>query len=289
MTDRTCWLNGAYLDEAHATVSIFDRGLLFGDAVYEVAAALNGRLLDADLHLVRLERSMREIGLAIPYTAAELAEGMQVVLDRNAVESGLVYLQVTRGPAERDFPFPADPRPTVFAYARPKRYRDDPNAAGIALHAVADIRWTRRDIKSTAMLAQVLAKQAARVAGAYEAVMHQDGEVTEGGSSNVWIVRDGAAITRVPSHAILAGITRDVTRIVAAETGVPLIDRPFTLDELRSADEAFITSATSFVLPVISLDGAPVGGGRPGPVTTRLREAYIARAERLTRVSDASR
>lgn len=283
MTDRICWINGDYVAESHAHVSIFDRGLLFGDGVYEVAAALNGRLLDADLHLVRLERSMREIGLVLDRPAAELAEVMQALLDRNGVQSGLVYLQVTRGPAERDFPFPANPAPTVFAYARPKRYIDDPNATGIALHAVPDIRWARRDIKSTAMLAQVLAKQAARAAGAYEAVMHQDGEVTEGGSSNVWIVRDGAAITRVPSHAILAGITRDVTRLVAAEIGVPVVDRPFTLDELRGADEAFITSATSFVLPVVSLDGVPVGGGVPGPVTGRLREAYIARAERLTR------
>lgn len=280
---RTCWLNGSFLPEDQAHVSIFDRGVLFGDGVYEVAAVVNGRLLDADRHLVRLERSQRELRLPAPKTTAEWLPIMQELATVNAIDEGLVYLQVTRGAAERDFAFPTTVTPTAFAFARPKRLTDDPNADGIRVVAVPDIRWQRCDIKSTAMLAQVLAKQAAREAGAFEAMMHEDGLVTEGGSSNLWIVRDGTAYTRPISHDILAGITRrEVMQEVAADVGVPVIERAFTVDQAKAADECFLTSATSFVLPITQIDDRQVRDGRPGPITQRLRDGYVERARRLT-------
>jgi D-alanine transaminase len=282
VSTRTCWLNGAFVAEEHAQVSIFDRGLLFGDGVYEVAAVYQGRLLDADRHLVRLERSQREIGLPAPYDAATLLEALQTLATQNDIREGLVYLQVTRGPAERDFPFPATVTPTAFAYARPKKLSDDPNAAGIRLHVVRDLRWLRCDIKSTSMLAQVLAKQAARQAGAFEALMHENGLVTEGGSSNVWIVNGGTVYTRPLSSDILAGITRDVVLEVAKEAGVPVVERAFTVEQAKAADECLITSATSFVLPVTRIDETVVADGTPGPITATLRAGYLARAARLT-------
>lgn len=282
MSLRTCWINGSYVSEADAHVSIFDRSVLFGDGVYEVAAVFNGRLLDADRHLVRLERSMREIALPAANPIAELEAVMQELAARNGITEGLVYLQVTRGAAERDFAFPETVTPTVFAFARPKALRDDPNAKGVRVHVVPDIRWQRCDIKSTAMLAQVLAKQAARQAGAFEAMMHEDGLVTEGGSSNLWIVRDGVAYTRPLSNDILAGITRHVCLEVADDAQVTVVQRAFTVDEAQAAEECFITSATSFVLPITRIDDHVVGSGVMGPVTRRMRDAYIARADRLT-------
>jgi len=278
----SCWLNGSFVDESNAHVSIFDRGLLFGDGGYEVAAVYNGRMLDADLHLARLERSLTAIGMPMTMSVGEWTTVMQTLATNNAVREGLVYLQVTRGVAERDFPFPATVVPTMFSYARPKSLSADPNANGVRLHAVPDIRWARRDIKSTALLAQVLAKQAARVAGAFEAIMHEAGVVTEGGSSNVWIVKDGTMITRPVSHDILAGITRDVTRELAQELKLPIIDRAFTIEEAFAADECFMTSATSFLLPVTQIDEHVIADGAPGPIALQLRAAYLARAERLT-------
>lgn len=282
MSLRTCWINGSYVSEADAHVSIFDRSVLFGDGVYEVAAVFNGRLLDADRHLVRLERSLRELAMPSPAPMQELESVMQELATRNGVTEGLVYLQVTRGAAERDFAFPDQVQPTVFAFARPKKLSDDPHQHGMRVHVVPDIRWQRCDIKSTAMLAQVLAKQAARQAGAFEAMMHEDGLVTEGGSSNIWIVRDGIAYTRPLSSDILAGITRHVCLDVADEAQVSVVQRAFTVEQAIHADECFITSATSFVLPVTRIDEHVVGNGSPGPVTLRMREAYLARAHRLT-------
>lgn len=284
-SSRICWVDGTYVAERDARVSIFDRGLLFGDGVYEVAAAYNGRLLDADLHLARLTRSLNAIRIVGAQDTNAWMETMQSLLDRNGVTEGFVYLEVTRGVADRDFPFPADAEPTQFAYARVKRLRDDPNASGISLKSVPDIRWSRRDIKSVALLAQVLAKQEAREAGAYEALMHHEGEVTEGGSSNVWIVQGGVLRTRPLSNDILAGITRAVTIELARELGFAVDERAFTVGEARAADECFMTSATSFVLPVTSIDGRAVAEGAPGRYTSAIRDAYLARADRLTRAT----
>jgi D-alanine transaminase len=284
-----CWLNGQFVPEAQAQVSIFDRGLLFGDGVYEVAAVFGGRLLDADRHLVRLERSLAAIAIPSTHSAAEWVALMQSLVDQNGIDEGLVYLQVTRGVAERDFAFPASVTPTCFAYARKKALSGDPHAHGIALQTVADIRWARRDIKSVAMLAQVLAKQAAKAAGAYEALMHEDGVVTEGGSSTAWIVQHGTLLTRPLSHDILAGITRDVVLELAAQAAIPTVERAFTLNEVRQAEECLITSATSFVLPVTRVDGQVIADGVPGPITMRLRDAYLARAATLTATRTATR
>jgi len=278
----TCWLNGSFCDEATASISIFDRGLLFGDGVYEVATVVGGRLLDADRHLVRLERSLAAIGCPNPISSAQWLEVLQQLVDRNALVEGLVYLQVTRGVAERDFAFPSSATPTHFAFARAKRLLDDPAADGVSVRVVPDERWARCDIKSTAMLAQVLAKQAAREAGAFEAMMHEDGVVTEGGSSNLWIVQRGTLVTRPVSHDILAGITRDVVLELAHDHGIPVELRTFTVQDAYAADECLMTSATSFVLPVVGIDGQPVGDGTPGPVARLLRDAYIERALRLT-------
>ena len=277
-----CWLNGSFVAEQDASVSIFDRGLLFGDGVYEVAAVLNGRLLDADRHLVRLARSLAAIGIPHTQSAATWLGVMQQLATQNGVDEGLVYLQVTRGVAERDFPFPVNATPTMFAYARPKLLQADPNASGVRLLSVPDMRWMRCDIKSTSMLAQVLAKQSARASGAFEAMMHEDGLVTEGGSSNLWIVNDGVVQTRPLANDILAGITRDVVLELAHAAGVPVRERAFTVTQAKAASECFMSSATSFILPVTTIDDDHVSGGAPGPVTVRLRAAYLERAGQLT-------
>jgi D-alanine transaminase len=277
-----CWLNGSFVAEQDAHVSIFDRGLLFGDGVYEVAAVMNGRLLDADRHLVRLARSLAAIGIPNTQPAAEWLGVMQQLATDNGINEGLVYLQVTRGVAERDFPFPVNATPTMFAYARPKLLEHDPNGNGVRLLTVPDMRWTRCDIKSTSMLAQVLAKQAARAAGAFEAMMHEDGLVTEGGSSNLWIVNDGVLQTRPLSSDILAGITRDVVLELAHAAGVPVRERAFTVAQAKGARECLMSSATSFLLPVTMIDHDMVGDGEPGPVAQRLRAAYLERARALT-------
>lgn len=279
---RVCWLNGTFLAEDHAHVSIFDRGLLFGDGVYEVAAVLQGRLMDADRHLVRLERSLREIGLVGALPMAEWMEVLQTLVARNEIREGLVYLQVTRGVAERDFAFPTSVTPTMFAYARPKRLIDDPNVRGVRVVTVPDWRWARRDIKSTSMLAQVLAKQTAKAAGAFEAMMHEDGLVTEGGSSTLWMVHRGVVYTRPLSDSLLAGITRDVVLEVGASLGVPIRERAYTVAQAVAADECFLTSATNFVVPITQVDDHMIGDGACGPITQRLREAYVARALSLT-------
>lgn len=274
----TCWINGSFVDEALATISIFDRGLLFGDGVYEVAAILNGHVRDADLHLARLHRSLRAIGMTSSMTSEAWHDVMQSLAEQNAIVEGLVYLQVTRGVAERDFPFPTDTPPTMFAYARPKVLSADPHANGVRVQTVADWRWMRRDIKSTSMLAQVLAKQEARAAGAYEALLHEDGVVTEGGASTFWMVQRGIVITRPLSSKILAGVTRDITITLAATLGISVEERAFTVDEARAADECMLSSATGFVLPVTHIDSQPVGTGEAGPIAKQLRAAHFARA-----------
>jgi D-alanine transaminase len=207
---------------------------------------------------------------------------MQTLATRNGITEGLVYLQVTRGVAERDFVFPAGAAPTAFAYARPKRLTDDPNAGGVSVHVTPDLRWARRDIKSVSLLAQVLAKEAAKRAGCFEAMMHEDGVVTEGGSSNLWIVADGVVQTRPLSSQLLAGITRDVVLELAGSAGLVVKERAFTVAQAQGASECFLTSATNFVLPIVAIDGHPVGDGAPGPVTMRLRDGYLARARALT-------
>ena len=274
-----CWLNGTFIPETEARVSAFDRGFIFGDGVYEVTSMLDGTLMDADRHLARLERSLTEIGIAPPMHNNAWTEIMSDVAARNNIRDGFVYLEITRGPAERDFAFPRESRPTMLVFARERDYRNDPLANGISLKTFEDLRWSRRDIKSISLLAQVLAKQAARGAGANEALMHDNGVVTEGGSSNVWLVRQGTLITRPVSNDILAGVTRSVVLDLAAIEKIPVTQRAFTVDEAKAADEVFITSATSFVLGAVRIDDQTIADGTVGPITRRIRELYIAHAE----------
>ncbi|MEP6779091.1 MAG: D-amino-acid transaminase [Gemmatimonadaceae bacterium] len=283
MSERIAWLNGEYVAEADARVSIFDRGMLFGDGVYDVATVLQGRLLDGDYHLARLDRSCGMIGLANPYSAAEWTTVMRELLRRTGVTEGMVYLQVTRGAAERDFPFPPNAKPTAFGYARTKTILHDPNVGGVRAVTTADLRWRRRDIKAISLLAPVLAKQFAREQGAFEAFLVQDNTITEGGSSNAYMVKNGTVVTRALSSAILPGVTRHMVLDIAEAAGIPFEQRPFTVDEAYTADELFLSSATTFVLPVVQLDEKTIGSGKPGPLSIKLRELYIKRALELTR------
>lgn len=277
---RIVLVNGAFLPYEDAKIPIMDRGFLFADGIYEVSAVLNSRLVDNDAHLARLDRSLGEIRIPNPHTADEWTRLEEELVRRNGLVEGLVYMEVTRGVAERDFAFPKDATPTVVMFTQVKNISRSPQAeAGAAVVTVPDLRWKRRDIKSVALLAQVLAKQAAAEAGVAEAWMIEDGAVTEGSSSTAFIITtDRRIVTRPLSNAVLPGITRLSVMRLAAENGLALEERLFTLDEAHAAAEAFFTSASSFVMPVVAIDGAPVGDGRPGPLTRRLRQLYLEMA-----------
>ncbi len=272
------YVNGEFLPLTEARVSIFDRGFLFGDGVYEVAAVLEGKLVDNDAHLFRLERSLAEVALTSPEPIAKIREIQADLIARNDLREGLIYLQITRGVAPRDFAFPQDTPPTLIMFTQAKNILASPSAqAGIAIKTVRDIRWARRDIKSISLLAQVLAKQAALAEGCQEAWMvDDDGRVTEGSSSTAFIItKQGAIVTRPNSIAILPGCTRQAVAALAERCKLAIEERAFSVEEAFDAAEAFITSATTFVTPVVSIDGKPVGAGVPGEKTKRLREIYI--------------
>ncbi|MGJ4897207.1 MULTISPECIES: D-amino-acid transaminase [unclassified Bradyrhizobium] len=277
--DPIAYVNGAFVPLSEAKVSVLDRGFLFADGIYEVAAVLDGKLVDSAPHLARLERSVGEIGLALPESVARIEELQKELVARNRLDQGMVYLQVTRGADKgRDFPFPkGDVKPTLVMFVTAKDIINAPSAkTGIGVITVPDIRWARRDIKSVALLAQVLAKQAAAAAGAGEAWMVEDGHVTEGGSSSAFILtKDDVIVTRPNSNAILPGCTRKAVVKLAEERQLKVEERLFTVEEALAAKEAFITSASSFVQPVVTIDGKPVGDGKPGPVAARLREIYV--------------
>jgi D-alanine transaminase len=272
---RIAYVNGRYLPKRHAAVNVEDRGLQFGDGVYEVVTVQDGRFVDEGLHLDRLERSLREIRIPMPMAREALRQVLAEVVRRNRVRHGLCYMQVTRGVAPRDHPFPKKPVPpglVVTAKNLPGYPADvDAWAAKAILHP--DLRWERRDIKSTNLLPNVLAKQAAREAGAVEAILYDQGSglVTEGAATSFWIVDEhGALRTRHLSNSILPGCTRAALMQELRDAGIPWREEPFSVEETRRAREAFITSATSYVRPIVSLDGAPVGEGKVGPVTRHL-------------------
>jgi len=276
--EQIAYVNGSFVPIADAKVSILDRGFLFADGIYEVAAVLDGRLVDNASHLARLKRSVGEISLALPETLDRIAEIQKELVARNDLVNGMVYLEVTRGADQgRDFAFPSGIKPTLIMFTTVKDIVNAPSAkTGIGVITVPDLRWTRRDIKSVALLAQVLAKQAAAEAGAGEAWMIEDGKVTEGGSSSAFILtKDDVLVTRQNGSEILPGCTRKAVVALAQERQLRVEERPFTVEEALAAKEAFITSATLFVQPVISIDGKTVAGGKPGPMTSRLREIYI--------------
>ncbi len=274
---RTVFVNQQFLPISQAAIPIMDRGFLFGDGVYEVSAVIEGRLVDNAAHLSRLERSLREIGIANPYEAEGWTRLQKELVERNGLREGIVYLQVTRGVADRDFPFPRDATPTVVMFTQEKTLLDARSGRdGVPVVTVPDQRWRRCDIKSTGLLAQVLAKQAAVSQGCAEAWMVDDGHVTEGSSSTAFIITRGhALVTRPLSHSILPGITRMAILRLARENALALEERPFGVEEAYAALEAFYTSASSLVTPVISIDGRPIGDGTPGANTRRLRELYI--------------
>jgi D-alanine transaminase len=275
------YVNGRYLPLATASVNIQDRGYQLGDSIYEVVYVYRGRFIDRDLHLARLTRSLAAIGLPNPVAPSALPVIIAELLRRNRVRTGLVYIQVTRGVAQRDHPFPSPaPKPALVITIRPKP-EPPRDAASWAVSAITlpDERWGHCDIKSTNLLPNVLARQAAKLAGAYEAILYNaTGEVTEGAATNVWAVTaDGVLRTRALDQHILPGCTRAALIEELAVRGTDFVESPIQLEELRAAREIFLTSAASFVKPVVMLDGKIVANGQPGPVTSRLLDLYLHR------------
>ncbi len=277
---RTVYLNGAYVPEEDAKISIFDRGFLMADGVYEVTSVIDGKLIDFDGHTARLDRSLRELDMENPISRDDLLEAHRELVRLNAIDEGLVYLQITRGaPNDRDFVFP-DPDETpqtivMFTQNKPGLAENPTAKKGIKIISIEDIRWGRRDIKTVQLLYPSMGKMMAKKQGADDAWMVEDGAVTEGTSNNAYIVKDRKIITRALSNDILHGITRAAVLRFAQEAQMEVIERDFTIAEAQEADEAFITSASTFVMPVVEIDSQPLGTGTPGPMVTRLREIYL--------------
>ncbi len=281
---RVVYANGEYLPYAEAAVHVEDRGYQFGDGVYEVCEVRDGCLVDERRHMLRLRRSLKELKIDEPMELRTLGVILRETVRRNRVKDGIVYLQVTRGVARRDFAFPAkgSPRSVVcFARSLSRSKLDKRAAAGVAVVTVPDIRWQRVDIKTTNLLAQALARQHAKESGADEAWMVDgQGFITEGASCNAWIVTDtGNLVTRSAESGILRGITREVAMEAARTRGLHFEERPFTVEEAKSAREAFQTSASGLVMPVVTIDGQIIGSGKPGPIALGLRKAYHSVAE----------
>ncbi|MEM6660581.1 MAG: D-amino-acid transaminase [Pseudomonadota bacterium] len=280
---RTVYVNGEYVAEEEARISVFDRGFLMADAVYEVTSVLDRKLCEYEGHVTRLHRSMSELGMTPPCSDDELLEIHRQIVERNDLDEGLIYLQVTRGPHDRDFAWGDDLVPSLVLFSQKKPLADTVSArTGIKVISLDDLRWGRRDIKTTQLLYPSLAKMQAKAAGKDDAWMVEDGTVNEGTSNNAYIVKDGAIITRNLSNSILHGITRASVLTLAKEAQMQVIERPFTIAEAQSAEEAFCTAASSFVNPVVEIDDVSLGNGTPGPLTRRLREIYIENARRAS-------
>jgi D-alanine transaminase len=280
---RIAYVNGRYLPFAQAGVHIEDRALQLGDGIYEVANVIAGQPTDEEPHLDRMERSLRELGMPMPMARAALKLVMREMIARNRIADGFLYMQVTRGAAKRDHvPLPDGPRPTLIITmrAQDRAALAQRMEKGIAVSTQPDIRWGRRDIKTVQLLPNLLAKQAAKQAGAFEAwLVDDEGYVTEGASTNAWIVdQQGTVITRDLSHAILPGVTRRVMLDAIAEAQMKAVERKFTVAEALAAKEAFISSATGAAVPVVAIDGQTIGNGAPGALTRRIRELYATRS-----------
>jgi D-alanine transaminase len=283
---RTVYLNGNYVPENEAQVSVFDRGFLMADGVYEVTSVLDGKLIDFAGHAKRLERSLSELDMQKPEDFDNLLEIHRELVKLNGINEGMIYLQITRGaPSDRDFAFP-DPettKPTVVLFTQNKPGLADSPAAkkGIKIISVEDQRWARRDIKTVQLLYPSMAKMAAKAAGADDAWMVEDGMVTEGSSNNAYIVKGNTIITRHLGNEILHGITRAAVLRFAKEAQMKVEERSFTIAEAQDADEAFITSASTFVMPVVEIDEKAIGTGTPGPISARLREIYLDESRKV--------
>ena len=276
---RIVHLNGDWLPEAEAKVSVFDRGFLMGDGVYEVTSVLGGKLIDFEGHCRRLDRSLGELGMPNPHTDDEWLALHREIVARNDIGDGSIYLQVTRGnPGDRDFAYPNPPVPqtvVMFTQSKPGLAQNPQAQTGLKVISMPEMRWHRRDIKTVQLLYPSMCKMAAKAAGADDAWFVENGKVTEGTSNNAWIVKDGKIITRELSNDLLHGITRASVIRFAREAQMEIIERPFTIEEAQAADEAFITSAGVFVMPVVEIDGVALGDGTPGKVARRLRELYL--------------
>lgn len=282
--ERTVFVNGEFLLESEAKISIFDRGFLMGDAVYEVSAVLDGKMLDNDAHLYRLARSLGQLNMPMPMSRAEIISVQEALIADNHLNEGVIYLQVTRGSSsDRDFVFDPNMRQNIVMFTQQKNLLNDPMAKkGLSVMTQYDIRWQRRDIKTTQLLAQSLAKMIAKDSGYDDAWMVDDaGYITEGSSNNVWIIKGDRAFTRPLGYDILHGITRRTLIDVLGEQGLTLVEHPFTAKEALCADEAFATSAGGMVMPVVAVDGHNIGTGKPGQKTLALRDAYIKRVRSL--------
>ncbi|MDA3856837.1 MAG: D-amino-acid transaminase [Roseovarius sp.] len=277
---RTVYVNGLYLPETEASVSIFDRGFLMADGVYEVTSVLGGKLIDFDGHQARLERSLTELDMKKPVAFDDLLEIHRELVRVNEIEDGLIYLQITRGSdGDRDFVFPdpdtTEPTLVLFTQSKPGMANSPVAKTGLRIVSIEDIRWGRRDIKTVQLLYPSMGKMMAKKAGCDDAWMVEDGFVTEGTSNNAYIVKGNKIVTRALSSDILHGITRAAVLRFAREAQMEVEERNFTIDEATSADEAFVTSASAFVMPVVEIDGAAIGDGTPGRRTARLREIYL--------------
>lgn len=274
---RAIYINDQFVSEQDAKISIFDRGFLFADAIYEVSAVVEGRLVDNDLHLARLERSLGEIGIPMPMPKEEIIKLQAELIRRNNLREGVVYIQITRGTAERDFGYAQDLKPNFIMLTQVKNITNSAAAQnGIAIDLAPDNRWTRRDIKTTMLLAQVLAKKTAHDGGYQDVWLVEDGHITEGGSSSAFIItNDNVLITRPNSNKILPGCTRKAVLKIAEEQNLTVEERLFTPEEAFNAKEAFLTSASSFVTPVIRIQEHVIADGKPGPLTLRLQEIYM--------------
>ncbi len=282
--ERIVYLNGEYLTERKAKISVFDRGFLFADAVYEVTAVLDGKLIDHEGHLARLERSSKELGIKMPVTGEELMDIQRQLIEKNGLVEGGIYLQLTRGDeGDREFSYSEDIKPTLVLFTQSRSLINCPKVqTGIKVISFDDIRWRRRDIKTTSLLPACLAKQAAYAAGAEDVWLVEDGFVTEGGSSNAYIVtQDDVLVTRPLSNDILHGITRASLMALANDLNLTIEERFFTIEEAYQAKEAFISSATTFVWPVVAIDDKPIGNAKPGEIALKLRNIYIETAKEL--------
>ena len=275
---RIVYVNGEFVPEEEAKISVFDRGFLFADGVYEVSSVLNGKLVDNKGHLIRLQRSLDELGMGRPCSDEEIEAAQYKLLEDNDVTEGLVYLQVTRGAADRDFAYPADAKPSLVMFTQKKNLLADPIAdKGISIITLPDLRWARRDIKTVGLLYPCMAKMEAKAQGANDAwLMDPEGFITEGTSNNAYIVtKDNTIVTRHLSNDILHGITRKAVIALAEEEGLTVEQRAFTPDEVYEAKEAFFTSASAFVMPVVKINDKDIGDGTPGEFAKKLRAHYI--------------